>query len=74
MADRVRALVTSCEISDGQSGTGAGFLRVIRFLLPISIPPIALQSSSSIICGQKQWPQYQMDSVSPHEKKENPVS
>jgi hypothetical protein len=37
--------VTSCGICGVQSGTGAGFLRVLRFLLPIRIPPIAPQSS-----------------------------
>jgi hypothetical protein len=31
-----------------QSGTGAGFLRVLGFLLPILIPPIAPLSSSII--------------------------
>jgi hypothetical protein len=34
---RVRA---ACAVCDGQSGTGAGFLRVLRFPLPI-IPPIS---------------------------------
>jgi hypothetical protein len=34
---RVRA---ACAVCGGQSGTGAGFLRVIRFPLPI-IPPIS---------------------------------
>jgi hypothetical protein len=38
-------------ICGGQSGAGAGFLRVLRFPLPIFIPPIAPQSSSSIIWG-----------------------
>jgi hypothetical protein len=40
----VRARVSSCGIFDGQSGTGAGFLRVLQFPLPIHIPPIAPQS------------------------------
>jgi hypothetical protein len=33
---RVRA---ACVVFGGQSGTGAGFLRVLRFPLPIIIPP-----------------------------------
>jgi hypothetical protein len=32
---RVRA---ACGVCGGQSGTGTGFLRVLRFPLPISIP------------------------------------
>jgi hypothetical protein len=40
-AARVRARVRSSEICGGQSDTGAGFLRVLRFPLPIFIPPIA---------------------------------
>jgi hypothetical protein len=36
-------------ICGGQSGTGADFLRVLRFPLPIFIPPIAPQSPLSII-------------------------
>jgi hypothetical protein len=35
--------------SDGHSGDSAGFLRVLRFPLPIFIPPTAPQSPSSII-------------------------
>jgi hypothetical protein len=41
---RVRARVWSCGICGGQSGGGVGFLRVLRFLVPIFIPPIAPQS------------------------------
>jgi hypothetical protein len=37
---RVRA---ACGVCGGQSGTGAGFLRVLRFPLPI-IPPITPSS------------------------------
>jgi hypothetical protein len=40
--DRVRA---ACGVCGGQSGTGAGFLRVRRFPLPI-IPPISPSSYS----------------------------
>jgi hypothetical protein len=45
-AARVRARVMSCAICGGQSGTGAGFLRALRFPLPILIPPTAPHSSS----------------------------
>jgi hypothetical protein len=45
------ARVSSCGICGGQIGTGAGFLRVLRFLLPIFIPPTAPQSPSSSIWG-----------------------
>jgi hypothetical protein len=41
--------VKSCGIFGRQSGTGAGFLRVLRFPLPVFIPPIAPQSPTSII-------------------------
>jgi hypothetical protein len=37
---RVRA---ACGVCGGQSGTGAGFLRLLRFPLPI-IPPISTSS------------------------------
>jgi hypothetical protein len=47
----VRARGWSCGICGGQSGAGAGFLRVLWFPQPIFIPPIALQSPSSIIWG-----------------------
>jgi hypothetical protein len=50
-AARVRARVWSYGIFDGQSGAGAGFLRTLQFPLTIFIPPIAPQSSSSIILG-----------------------
>jgi hypothetical protein len=45
-AARVRAQVRSCAICGGQSGTGARFLRVLRFPLAILIPPTAPHSSS----------------------------
>jgi hypothetical protein len=42
----LRALVRSCWICRRQSGIGAGFLRVLRFPLPIFIPPTAPHASS----------------------------
>jgi hypothetical protein len=72
-AARVPAPVKSCGICGGQSGTGAGFLRVLRFPLAILIAPTAPHSSSSIIRGwynkASYWPMYQVDSVSAHPKK-----
>jgi hypothetical protein len=74
---RVRARVRSCRICGGQSCTEAGYLRVLRFPLPIFMPRIAPQSSSSIIWGwynrpnsgrSTKWTQ----SVSRHEKKTFP--
>jgi hypothetical protein len=50
-AARVRSRVWSSKICGGQSGAGAGFLRALRFPLPIFIPPIAPQSPSPIIWG-----------------------
>jgi hypothetical protein len=50
-AARVRSRVWSSGFCGGQSGAGAGFLRVLRFPLPIFIPPIAPQSPSRIIWG-----------------------
>jgi hypothetical protein len=51
------ARVWSCGVCGGQSGAGAGFLRVLRFPLPIFIPPIAPQSPSSIIWGLYKRPE-----------------
>jgi hypothetical protein len=44
----VRAQVRLCGICGGQSGTGAGFLRVLRFPLPILIPSTAPHTSPII--------------------------
>jgi hypothetical protein len=44
----VRAQDRSSGICGGQSGTGAGLLRVLRFPLPILISPTAPHSSSII--------------------------
>jgi hypothetical protein len=48
-AAHVRSQVRSSGNYGEQSGTGAGFLRIIRFLLPIHIPPTGPHSSSSIL-------------------------
>jgi hypothetical protein len=64
----VRTQVRSCGTCGGQGGTEAGFLRVLRFPLPILIPPTAPHSSGAGTMGQL-WPTYQVDSVSPHPKK-----
>jgi hypothetical protein len=67
------ARVWSCGICDGQSGAGAGFLRVLRFPLPIFIPPTAPQSPSSIFWGLYNRPEVAAvprDLVPPHKKKQ----
>jgi hypothetical protein len=46
-AARVRARVMSCGICGGKSGIRAGFLRVLRFPLPIRIPLISPKSVKS---------------------------
>jgi hypothetical protein len=48
-AARVQSRVWSSGMCGGQSGAGAGFLLLLRFPLPIFIPPIAPQSPSPII-------------------------
>jgi hypothetical protein len=50
-AARVRSQVRSCGICGGLIGAGAVFLRVLRFPLPVLMPPSAPHSSSSIIRG-----------------------
>jgi hypothetical protein len=49
-AAQVRARVKSYGICDEQSGTGVGFLQVLRFPPPIFIPQTASQSPSIIWC------------------------
>jgi hypothetical protein len=68
---RVRAQVSLCGIYGGQSGTGAGFLLVLRFLLPILIPPTAPHSSLSSGAGTigQLVAEHQAESVSPHAEK-----
>jgi hypothetical protein len=46
-AGRVQSRIWSSGICGGQSGAGAGFLRVLRFPLPIFIPPKISPSSQS---------------------------
>jgi hypothetical protein len=48
LAAWVRAQVRSCGICGGQGGTGAGFLQVLQFPLPILIPSASNTSSSLI--------------------------
>jgi hypothetical protein len=59
-ASQVRCRVWSSGICGGQKGAGEGFLRVLRFSLPIFISPIAPQSPSLIceisFCYFVNWP------------------
>jgi hypothetical protein len=70
VAARVRSQVRSCGICGGQSGTGAGFLRVLRFPCQSSFHRLLHNhhnlSSAAGTIGQ-QWPTYKVDS----EKKKN---
>jgi hypothetical protein len=50
-AARVRSRIWLSWICGRQIGAGVGFLRVLRFPLPIFIPPIVPQSPSPIIWG-----------------------
>jgi hypothetical protein len=71
-AARVRARFKSDGIYGGQSGTGAGFLRVLRFPLPGLIKTTA-PHSSSIVRGWYNKPNSgrstKWTQVSPHEDK-----
>jgi hypothetical protein len=59
-AARVQTRVGTRDFVMYKSGAGAGFLRELRFLLPIYIPPFSPQSSSlspeAGTIGQE-WPQ-----------------
>jgi hypothetical protein len=69
-AARVRSHVKSCGICGGQSGTGAGFLRVLRFPLPFLIPPTAPHSSSGAgTIGQNNGRRTNWTQSHPHKKK-----
>jgi hypothetical protein len=64
-AARVRARVWSNGICGGESGAGTGFLRVLRFPLPIFIPPNSpfSQSPGASTIGQlngrrAEWTQF----------------
>jgi hypothetical protein len=72
-ASRVRAQVRLCGICGGQSGTGARFLRVL------SVSPDNSHSTDcstliihhpGLVQEASFWPTYQVDSVSPHAKKQ----
>jgi hypothetical protein len=72
-AARVRSQVRPRGICGGQSGAGAGYLRALRFPLPILIP-LTTPHSSSIIRGWYNRPNVGRrtkwtHSVSPHPKK-----
>jgi hypothetical protein len=50
-AARIRARVSYCGICGGQSGSGVGFIRVLRFPCQFLFPPTPSHSSSSIVRG-----------------------
>jgi hypothetical protein len=54
---QVRAQVKSCGICDEQSGIGAGSHRVLRFPLPILIPPTAPHPSAEAGGRSAKWTQ-----------------
>jgi hypothetical protein len=61
-AARVRARVWSSGIYGGQSGAGAGFLRVLRFPLPKPFIPSTSPSSQSPGQRRTEWTQYGLHS------------
>jgi ribosomal protein L37AE/L43A len=63
-AARVRAQVWSCGICGGQSGAGAGFLRVLRG--PHQLLHNHPHLSSGACTIDQKWPQYLVDLVPPH--------
>jgi hypothetical protein len=72
---RLRAHVRSCEFCGGQRCTGAVFLLVLRFPLPILVPP-TVPHSSSIIRGSYNrpfsgWRTKRTQSYPPQETKKN---
>jgi hypothetical protein len=72
-AARVRARLGSSGLYGGQSGSGAGFLRVFRFTLPIFIPPNSPSSQlpGAGIIGQKwqmcEWTQFGLHPLPPYD-------
>jgi hypothetical protein len=64
-AARVRARFWASGICGGQSGAGAGFLRVLWFPLPIFIPPNSPSSQHSPGAGTigQKWPTCRVDPV-----------
>jgi hypothetical protein len=55
---RVRSQVRLFGICGGQSGTGAGYIQVLRFSVPILIPSTALHSLITILPFDAVWFRY----------------
>jgi hypothetical protein len=73
-AARVQTQDRSCGICGRQSGTGAGFLRVLRIPLPILIQPTAPHSSSIIRCWYNRLISFKWTQVSHRPKKSVKIS